>query len=188
MKYGARIALVAALLSITSCSSGPRAPHDPAEQARQVRLFADQLEQHCLDRNLTLDPYPKTSNNYRETDHARSNSCTLWRRARGGSDLDHRFFVYQNQQGLVQELKQRFGVLYHRHIGMIGVCEAGREHFMLLRDGSTVLYIAFSNHAFNGAYCSPSTYGGRWQQVVVRLSKACSFSYQNDTSHYLACG
>ncbi|MDP4535473.1 hypothetical protein Q3O60_04620 [Alkalimonas collagenimarina] len=174
--------LMAALLLLVSCSSGPRPQHDPVEQARQIQAFADRLEQVCLDRNLTIHPYPH------EGDHAVAQSCTMWRRARGSSDFDNRFFVYQNHHSLVNELKHRFGVIYHRQIGTVGVCEVGREHYMLLRDGETVLNIVYQRHANNGAYCNPRAPEGRWQEVMVRLSKACAFESEYGMYYLLACG
>lgn len=174
--------IMASLLLVVGCSSGSRPPHDPAEQARQIQAFADRLEQVCLDRNLTVNPYP------REGKHAVAQSCTMWRLARSGSNFDNRFFVYQNHHSLVNELKQRFGVIYHRQIGTVGVCEVGREHYMLLRDGETVLNIVFKSHANNGAYCNPRAPEGRWQEVMVRLSKACAFESEFGMYYLLACG
>jgi len=175
------------LLLLASCASGPRPPADPDAQAREIRTFVDQLEQRCLDRNLTLGPVPRASQNMPTQlgemyGGGLTHACTNWRVGRGGSQFDNGFFVYRNHQALIDEIKARFGVIYHVAVPIVGMCMNGREHLMLLRDGETMVRVYFG-HYVEKTYCRRDSWG-RWQAVGVRLSRPCRVG----DATYMVCG
>ena len=176
MRMMGKLTPVLLILWLAGCASGPRPPADPANQAREIQVFVDQLEQRCLDRNLTLNPSPRAGTKMpSELGETRGgglkHACTNWRVRRGGSQLDNSFFVYRNHAALINEIKARFGVIYDLSYPIVETCMNGREHVMLLRDGETMIRV-FYGYYVGKTYCSTDNLG-RWQAVAVRMSKPC---------------